>query len=409
MANPLQFMPGLNLLQDPERAAGMAGDMADFIENVGTLGGLRGSDIMPDSSMARRIAALRALASKNPELAQKIMARQGASASAATPVRDYTEDMWPAVSRTPAQPTTKPPLGPVAGVMRGSQNSGMDSAYQAWLASMMSGAGAEQAVSRQNAEAALAELAARKTGGMEEAHRALLAQNKRAPVDPLRASNEGGSAPVFRALAEIGPALLGSGNIQKGLADFGTAAGRNWTAEEARTAEERKQNIAEGVAGLGFREKDMAAMNAAAKERLAIQQAQNLANLIPVRAATTGAEKGLDVAGKKAQLANELDKVRLIKTLDGTPLNTVEGIRALGKEVGGIQQALAMMHPRTDKKQDVGDMVKLNEAFAASGLPSSEKERYTQFVLGNGSPAALTDYGRRIDAYQKTKNAKVFD
>lgn len=200
----------------------------------------------------------------------------------------------------------------------------------------------------------LEEIAARerRAPNMEEAYNALLARNKRAPVDPLRASNEGGSAPVFRALAEIGPALLGHGNIQKGLADFGARTSANWTAEETRSADERKQSLLEGVTGLGFKEKDIARMDAAGKERLAAMLAALQANALPGRAVVEGGKAGLDTSLKQEELANRL-KVANIAAGDRSPsLNTVAGAEWLSKQTPEVRGAISSaLHPKTPRAE----------------------------------------------------------
>ena len=399
MANPLQFIPGLNLLHSPDMGVDFAGNVADVAERIG------GSDIMPGSDMARRIAALRAIAAKNPELAAKLAAQGSAVASA--PERNYNEDMWPGITRasTPSS-QSNPSVGTAARIAAGAHRSPLDNSLATYQSSLLSGAAAEKAIAEQNAIAALVELGNRKSGNMEEAYAKLRAENKRAPVDPLRASNEGGSAPVFRALAEAGPALLGSGNIQKGMSDFGSAMSRNWTAEEARSAEERKQNLLEGVTGLGFREKDINDQNARSKELLAAQQALLGTNLLPVRAVTAGAEKGLGVATEQAKLDNALKVAGINASVKNTPLATAEGMAWLAgqmrdpEKAGSIQSALSLLHPH-ESKAPTKELIEVAQNHLATGkignkipVPADIQAKVlTGIAAGKLDPLRAMEYG----------------
>lgn len=79
------------------------------------------------------------------------------------------------------------------------------------------------------------------------------------------------------------------------------------------------------------------------------------------------------------------------------------------KLVAIADKVIEMLSPKKAQGMKPDELLKLDEAFRSTGLPLTEKQRYAEWIAGNGSPAALNKYAQKMEAYAKNKNPKVFE
>lgn len=77
--------------------------------------------------------------------------------------------------------------------------------------------------------------------------------------------------------------------------------------------------------------------------------------------------------------------------------------------IGIADKMIEMLSPKKTTGMKPDDLLKLDEAFRNTGLPLTEKQRYAEWIAGNGSPEALNKYAQKMEAFAKHKNPKVFD
>lgn len=109
-------------------------------------------------------------------------------------------------------------------------------------------------------------------------------------------------------------------------------------------------------------------------------------------------------AGKETALSQMADAMTVGIKRGLIDPNTMKPIGEGGK------QFLAMIglgKPAVAPK--IEEQLKFNEAFASSGLPQSERDRYFEYVMGGGEPSSRAKYARALEQYAKSKNPKAFD
>jgi hypothetical protein len=209
-------------------------------------------------------------------------------------------------------------------------------------------------------------------GSQEDAYNALLAATKRNRADPMGAA-------LSRGVLEFGGRMLDNqGNFGPGVMSSATKAYRDTMAsEDARYEKDYDRTLSQGLARLGFREKDADRKDMQSKAEMERKFAELAAAGIPLEMAMKSLQREQSVRDKDKELANRLQAAGISAGPRTTPLSSVEGLLALGDKVGGVEKALAMMHPRTETKLDETGRKVGEEALAG----------YNKFLPPDGTPA----------------------
>jgi hypothetical protein len=202
-------------------------------------------------------------------------------------------------------------------------------------------------------------------------------------------------------------------NSDNPFGKFGMRATKAVTDDEALRKAERDKALMEKITGIKFGASDRASRDALSEAMNAQTNALAGADMMVPGAVAEAAKLGIPAATDMARIAETRRSSEATAQRQGLPNQLREYItllQASGDKRGVTALAQEFLNKARQQKTDtLGDRVKLEDAFKTSGLPSNQKAKYTAWLMGEGTSQEMADYGRRMDAYAKTQNPKVFD